>query len=62
MPRRRSSVFAFVVVAIRVGAVLKSAGISPKRRPKPWEPIARDRQHAVHRRFELEFPVSAVGL
>lgn len=26
------------------------------------EPITGNRQHAVHRRFELEFPVSAVGL
>ena len=34
----------------------------PKRRAERRKPITCDRQYAVHRRFELEFPVSAVGL
>jgi hypothetical protein len=34
----------------------------PKGRTDGCEPITGDGQHAVHRRFQLEFPVPAIGL
>jgi len=45
-----------------VDAGPRSAGRFPKRHPEPGEAITRNRQHAVDRRFQFEFPVSAVGL
>ncbi len=39
-----------------------SAARLTESRPEPCEAVARDREHLVHGWFELELPVSAVGL
>ena len=47
-------------------AAIEGAGSSvarlPESRSEPCEAVAGDRENSVHGRFELELPVSAVGL
>ncbi len=46
---------------IRKGADSSVARL-PESRSEPFEAVAGDREYSVHGRFELELPVSAVGL